>query len=369
MTRIFNARGNVPGANLGQGFPDFEAPMEMKEAACKAILDGINQYAIPFGSQNIREAIADKQAMFHANRPDPDREITVTCGATEAMISALMALLNPGDEVIVFEPFYENYGPDAVLSGALPKFIPLRWPDWRFDEQELAAAFNQNTKAIIINNPSNPTGRVFTLEELTFVANLCQKWDVWAITDEIYEHITYDAQHMSIADLPGMRERTVTISGLSKTYSATGWRIGWILAPWLATSQIRKVHDFITVGAPAPLQEGAAVALRLPMSYYEDFHQFYGEKKDFTCDFLQECGYAFFPPEGAYYLLVDFSALSKMDDVAYAKWLIQEVGVATVPGSSFTSNPEDGRKWTRFCFCKKDETLQLARSLLTAHYG
>lgn len=369
MTRIFNARGDRPGANLGQGFPDFPAPLEMKEAACRAIMDDINQYAIPFGSKNVRSAIADKTALFHPVRPNEDTEITVTCGATEAMISALLALVNPGEEVIVFEPFYENYGPDAILSGAKPSFVSLRAPDWRFDEGELRAAFNDRTRAIIINTPNNPTGKVYSREELNLIAELCQKWNAWAVTDEIYEHIVYDREHLSMADLAGMRDRTITISGLSKTYSATGWRIGWIIAPAEATAAIRKVHDFLTVGAAAPLQEGAAVALRFPKDYYEAFDDFYRAKRDFTCEFLQRAGYQFSIPQGAYYVMADFSSLSNLDDISYAKWLIEEVGVATVPGSSFVNDPADGRTQTRFCFCKKQETLEKASDLLKIAYG
>lgn len=369
MTRIYNARGDKPGANLGQGFPDFPAPLEMKEAACRAIMADVNQYAIPFGSKNLREAIADKQALFHPHRPDPDREITVACGATEAMIAALLGLVNPGDEVVVFEPYYENYGPDAILSGATPRFVKFHEPDWQLDEAELRHAFNKRTRAIIVNTPNNPTGRVLSQAELNLIAELCQQWNVWAITDEIYEHIVYEGEHLSMADLPGMRERTITISGLSKTYSATGWRIGWLIAPPQATSEIRKVHDFLTVGAAAPLQEGAAAALRFPRSYYAEFDAFYRAKRDFTCDFLRRAGFEFATPEGAYYIMADFSRLSDLDDVSFAKWLIEEVGVATVPGSSFVNDPSDGRTKTRFCFCKTQETLQTASELMRSKFG
>lgn len=369
MTRIYAARGDRPGANLGQGFPDFPAPIEMKEAACKAILDDINQYAIPFGSKNLRHAIADKQALFHPYRPDPDREITVACGATEAMMATLLGLVNPGDEVVVFEPFYENYGPDAILSDAIPRFVKFHEPDWSLDEAEIRNAFNDKTRAIIINTPNNPTGRVLTAKELALIAELCQKWGVWAITDEIYEHIVYEREHLSMADLPGMRPQTITISGLSKTYSATGWRIGWLMAPAGATAEIRKVHDFLTVGAAAPLQEGAAAALKFPKTYYEEFDAFYRIKRDYTCEFLKRAGFEFAVPEGAYYIMADFAKLSDLDDVSFAKWLIEEVGVATVPGSSFMNNPSDGKTKTRFCFCKKQETLDEAARLLQSKFG
>lgn len=366
MTRIYNARGDRPGANLAQGFPDFPAPAEMKEAACRAIMDDINQYAITWGSKPLRDAIADKTELFTGYRPDPEREITVACGATEAMMAALMAIVDPGEEVIVFEPFYENYGPDAVLSGATPRFVKLRAPEWRWDEAELRAAFNDKTRAIIVNTPNNPTGRVFSLEEMTTIADLCHKWDVVCVTDEIYEHIVYEGKHISMADLPGMRDRTVTISGLSKTFSATGWRIGWLIAPSDATGAIRKVHDFLTVGAPAPLQQGAAVAMRFPRDYYEGLVAFYDERRAFTCSFLEASGFKFTRPEGAYYVMADFSKLSDLADVAYARWLVEEIGVATVPGSSFFNNPADGSHLTRFCFCKRMETLETAARLLGA---
>lgn len=364
MTRIFNARGDRPGANLAQGFPDFPAPQAMKEAACRAIMDEVNQYAITWGAKNLREAIAAKAQRETGYRPDPEREITVACGATEAMISALLALVDPGDEVIVFEPFYENYGPDAILSGAKPRFVRLHAPGWRWDDHELASAFNEQTRAIIVNTPNNPTGRVFDRDEMTRIAELCQKWDVVAITDEIYEHIVYEGEHISMATLPGMRDRTVTISGLSKTYSATGWRIGWLIAPPDATAAIRKVHDFLTVGAPAPLQEGAAVALGFAPEYYAELASSYRERRDFTCAMLRDCGFDFTDPEGAYYILADFSRLSDTDDVAFARWLVEEVGVATVPGSSFYVEPGSGQRRVRFCFCKRLETLHAAARLL-----
>ena len=373
MTRVFMARGDAPGANLAQGFPDFPAPEALKEAGCRAIRDDHNQYAITWGSKNLRNAIADKTQRHYGVRPDPETEITVTCGTTEAMIAAMMALIDPGDEVVIFEPYYENYGPDVILSGATPRFVRLREPDWRFDPDELAAAFNNKTRAIVICNPGNPTGKVFSREELSFIAGLCQKWDVVAITDEIYEHIVYEGAHIRIADLPGMRERSVTITGVSKTYSATGWRIGWLIAPPEATIAIRKVHDFLTVGAAAPLQEGAVAALQFPDSYYQELSRLYARKRDILLPVLEEIGFRVYQPRGAYYLMTDASALmgqsGQANDVDFAYWLIREVGVATVPGGSFFSRKEDGRNNIRFCYCKSEETLTLACDLLLKGLG
>jgi len=364
MTRVFLARGDRPGVNLAQGFPDFPAPEAMKEAACQAIRANINQYAVTWGAKSLRHAIAAKTERVYGVAPDPEREITVTCGATEAMIAAMMAVVDPGDEVIVFEPFYENYGPDAILSGAKPRFVSLREPDWHFDPDELASAFNARTRAIIINTPNNPTGKVFTREELTWIADLCCKWNVTAITDEIYEHMVYEGEHIRLADLPGMGEHTITISGLSKTYSATGWRIGWLIAPPEATNAIRKVHDFLTVGAAAPLQEGAAFALGFPDSYYADLASLYRTKRDLMVNLLAEVGFRVYAPHGAYYIMTDIAAMGYDNDVAFARRLIEEIGVATVPGSSFYRNPADGRTKIRFCYCKKPETLELAGTLL-----
>lgn len=368
MTRVFLARGDRPGVNLAQGFPDFPAPEEMKQAACRAIQEDINQYAITWGAKSLREAIADKTARFYGVRPDPERELTVSCGATEAMIAALMAIVDPGDEVIVFEPFYENYGPDAILSGAEPRFVQLREPDWHFDPGELADAFSDRTRAIIINTPNNPTGKVFTRAELEIIATLCQRWNVTAITDEIYEHMVYEGEHLRMADLPGMAERTITISGLSKTYSATGWRIGWLIAPPEATDAIRKVHDFLTVGAAAPLQQGASVALAFPDDYYARLAAMYWEKRDYMVDVLEEVGFTVYAPHGAYYIMTDAADLMARagveNDAAFARWMIEEIGIATVPGSSFYRRREDGRTRIRFCYCKKPETLELAGQLL-----
>ncbi len=373
MTRLFLARpaDAPPGVNLAQGFPDFPAPLAMKEAAVQAIRDDINQYAVTWGAPSLRHAIAAKTERFYGVRPDPEREITVTCGATEAMMAALLALVDPGDEVIVFEPFYENYGPDAILSGAKPVYVTLRAPDWSFDPDELAAAFSDRTRVIIVNTPHNPTGKVFTREELTVIADLCRKWNVAAVTDEIYEHLVYDGvPHTRLADLPGMRERTVTISGLSKTYSATGWRIGWLLAPPEITNALRKVHDFLTVGAAAPLQAGAAAALAFPDDYYRDLAESYRQKRDVLLPALAAAGFELpATPRGAYYVLTDAAGLLRAhrapDGAAFAHWLIEEVGIATVPGSSFwRAGHPDGQNRIRFCWCKRPETLQRAQELL-----
>ncbi len=375
MTRLllqWEADTGREGVNLAQGFPDFAAPEVLKQAACRAIEDDINQYAVTWGAPALRTAIADKTARFYGVRPDPEREITVTCGATEAMIAALLAVTDPGDEVIVFEPFYENYGPDAILSGAAPVFVRLHAPDWSFDPDELRAAFTGRTRAIIVNTPHNPTGKVFSRDELTIIADLCQQWNVCAITDEIYEHLVYDgAAHIRIADLPGMAERTITISGLSKTYSATGWRIGWLLAPPDATNAIRKVHDFLTVGAAAPLQAGAAFAINeLPLTYYTDLANTYREKRDVLLAALNDSLLRpLSVPTGAYYILTDARPLmtitGQATDAALARFLVSEYGLATVPGSSFVTDPASAMPLLRFCYCKKPETLARATRLMS----
>ncbi len=351
--------------NLSQGFPDFSAPEEIKLAACDAIMADINQYAITWGAKSFRDAIAEKTSWYLGLEVDTEREITVTCGSTEAMIAALMAIVNPGDEVIVFEPFYENYGPDAILSGAMPRYVTLRAPDWSFDPDELSAAFNDNTKAIIINTPNNPTGKVFNREELEVIASLCHKWNAIAITDEIYEHILFnDHRHIAIATLDGMRDRTITINGLSKTYSVTGWRVGYTIAPPEITQAIRKVHDFLTVGAAAPLQEAGAKALRLPRSYYDKLRSDYTARRQRLLAVLKDVGFGCFDPDGAYYIMTDISAFGYTDDVEFAKFLVKDVGVAVVPGSSFYHEPELGRSQVRFTFCKRDETLSAAEERL-----
>jgi aminotransferase len=358
MTRQANLYGAI---NLSQGFPDFPAPEEIKLAACDAIMADINQYAITWGAKKFRDAIAEKSAWYLGLEVDPDREVTVTCGSTEAMIAAMMAIVNPGDEVIVFEPFYENYGPDAILSGATPRYVTLRTPDWSFDPDELAGAFNNNTKAIIINTPNNPTGKVFGRDELEFIASLCRKWNAIAITDEIYEHILFNGKkHIAIATLDGMRDRTITINGLSKTYSVTGWRVGYTIAQAEITLAIRKVHDFLTVGAAAPLQEAGVFALRLPRSYYNRLESDYAARRERLLGVLKEVGFRCFDPDGAYYVMTDISGFGYDDDVEFSRFLVKEVGVAVVPGSSFYHDPRLGRSQVRFAFCKKDETLVAA---------
>ena len=355
------------GVNLAQGFPDFPAPLEVKEAAIEAIRADFNQYAITWGTINLRQAIAEKFAWYNGVTIDPEREITVCCGSTEAMISSLMAIVNPGEEVIVFEPFYENYGPDTILCEARPRFITLHEPDWHFDEKELTRAFNNKTKAIILNTPNNPTGKVFSYEELQFIADLCLKWNVIAVTDEIYEHILYDgAKHISIASLPGMRDQTITINSISKTYSLTGWRVGWAIASPSLTAAIRKVHDFLTVGAPHPLQEAAETALRIDRSYYQTLAKEYEERRDFLARVLDEAGFRIYRPHGAYYIMTDVKHFGFSDDVAFAFYLVEKFGVATVPGSSFYSRSSLGATKVRFCFPKKRETLEQAVEKLRA---
>jgi aspartate/methionine/tyrosine aminotransferase len=358
MTRLCNQHG---GVNLAQGFPDFPAPAAIKEEAARAALGDVNQYAITWGAKRLRDALAAKTARTSGLTYDPETEITICCGSTECMASTLLALVDPGDEVVVFEPFYENYGPDAILSGARPRFVRLREPDWSYDPDELERAFGTRTRAIVINTPNNPTGKVFSREELGHIATLCRKWNVVAVTDEIYEHILYDgAKHVSIASLEGMRERAVTISGASKTYGVTGWRIGWCLAPPALTSAIRKVHDFLTVGAPAPLQEAAAVALDLPDLYYEQLAAGYRERRDFLLPALERAGFRTFEPRGAYYVMTDISRFGHENDVTFARHLVASVGVAGVPGSSFYSNPADGAQRLRFHFARRRETLAAA---------
>ena len=353
------------GVNLAQGFPDFAAPAEIKEAAVKAIRADVNQYAITWGTPALRQAIVEKFSRYNGVAMDPEKEITVCCGSTECMIASLMAIVNPGEEVIVFEPFYENYGPDTILCGARPRFITLHEPDWHFDERELARTFNNKTKAIVINTPNNPTGKVFSREELQLIADLCLKWGVVAVTDEIYEHILYDgAQHISIASLPGMRDRTITINSISKTYSLTGWRVGWAIASEKLTGSIRKVHDFLTVGAAHPLQEGAIAALRSDLPYYQTLAAEYRERRDFLRQVLEEVGFRVYHPQGAYYIMTDVGHMDFKDDVDCAFYLVEKIGVATVPGSCFYSRPELGKTKVRFAFPKKMETLRLAAEKL-----
>ena len=355
MTRLAHAHGAV---NLSQGFPDFPAPEPVKQAACDAIRGDINQYAVTWGARPLREAIAAQFERRHGVRVDPDTQVTVCCGATETMMAALLATVDPGDEVVVFEPFYENYGPDAIVSGATPRFVRLHAPDWRFDPDELAAAFSSRTRAIILNTPNNPTGKVFSREELAVIAGLCRHWDVLAITDEIYEHIVYDgARHVPLCTLEGMGERTVTISGLSKTFSVTGWRIGWAIAPPGLSGAIRKMHDFLTVGAPAPLQEAGAAALALDDRYYAQLASDYARRRELLLGILDRHGFLTYRPSGAYYIMTDVASFGFPDDVAFTRHLVADIGVAAVPASSFYRDPSAGRTQVRFCFAKRDETL------------
>jgi aminotransferase len=368
MTRQAMLHGAV---NLAQGFPDFPAPAEIKRAAAEAVAADVNQYAITWGAKSLRNAIARQMQSWQGIPVDPETQITVCCGSTEAMISTLLAVCNKGDEVVIFEPFYENYGPDAILSGAKPVFVKLRPPteadgEWTFDESELRAAFHHQTKAIIVNTPNNPTGKVFTRAELKLIRDLCVEFNVLAITDEIYEHILYDGtEHISMARLDGMRERTVTINGMSKSYSVTGWRVGWAVGPAEITNAIRKVHDFLTVGAPAPLQEAGAVALGLPASYYQSLANGYSARRDRLIPALTEAGFRCFRPRGAYYVMTDISGFGFDDDVTFTKYLVKEIGVAAVPGSSFYNDPRDGAKQVRFAFCKRDDTLDEAGKRLS----
>jgi aspartate/methionine/tyrosine aminotransferase len=358
MTRLAHEHGAI---NLGQGMPDFAAPEEVKEAARRAIAEDHNQYPITWGVPEFREAIAEAYGRWYGMDVDPEAEICVTCGSTEAMIAAFLGVLDPEDEVVTFSPYYENYGPDSILAGAALRYVTLRPPAWTFDPAELAAAFGPRTRAIVINSPHNPTGKVFTNVELATIAALCVEHDAIAMTDEIYEHITYDgARHVPIATLDGMRERTITISALSKSYSLTGWRVGWAVAPESLMNGIRATHDFLTVAAPAPLQIAGIAALGLPASYYEQMREDYAARRDLMLKVLAEAGFVAEPPEGAYYVMADVSGLGFGDDVEAAHHLVEQVGVATVPGSSFVSRPELGRHLVRFAFCKKLETLEAA---------
>ena len=360
-----------PGCiNLAQGFPDFPAPESIKRAAIEAIQRDINQYAITWGSISLREAIATKALRYNHIEADPDKNITVTCGSTEAMMASLKAVINPGDEIIIFEPFYENYGPDCLLSGATPRYIQLRPPDWSFDFEKLEELFNSKTKAIIINTPSNPTGKVFNAEELHFIAKLCVHYDAIAITDEIYEHILYDNHlHLSISSLPEMADRSITINSISKTYSLTGWRVGWAIAGNKITREIKKVHDFLTVGAAAPLQEGAAFALSLGEDYYRWLADFYQNARDTLYNALLDTDLHPYKPAGAYYIMTecaDFMQKHQLQNsIELAFFLVKTIGIATVPGSSFYSDPNNGQVLIRFCFCKKPETLHKAQSYLS----
>jgi len=357
MTRLATEHGAI---NLAQGFPNFPCPEILKEAAARAIRDDVNQYAVTWGAARLRNALAAKYQEWYNLPVNPNTQVTVTCGATEAMASALLGIVDPGDEVVVFEPFYENYGPDAILCDARPVFVPMA-AGQSLDLDRLSAAFGPKTKAIIICTPNNPTGHVLSRRELEAIAELCRRHDAFAVTDEIYEHIYYEGEHIPIATLPGMADRTITISGASKTFSVTGWRIGTIISPPDVTDAIRKVHDFLTVGAPAPLQEAIAVGMEtLGDDYYEGLARDYKRRRDILCAGLLKAGFTCRPPEGAYYVMTDFSSLSALPDDEFAKWLTAEHGVAPVPGSSFYSRPELGRTQVRFAFCKTDDMLQQA---------
>jgi aspartate/methionine/tyrosine aminotransferase len=352
--------------NLAQGLPDFPCPPELKEAVTRAVFDDVNQYAITWGDKFLRQAITEQTKKFTGLSIEPETDITVCCGATEAMVATMLALVDPGDEVVVFEPFYENYGPDSILCGAVPRYVKLHAPNWTFDEEELAKAFNENTRAIIINTPHNPTGKVFNLQEMTAIANLCQKYNVLALTDEIYEHILYDgAKHVSMAALPGMADLTVTINSLSKTYSVTGWRVGWAIAKPELTLPIRKVHDFLTVGSPAPLQRAAVTAINMPDKYYADLKAKYAERRTMMLEILDGVGIPYYKPEGAYYAFCDISGLGFKSDMDFTKYLVKDVGVAVVPGGSFFGPEAENRhNYVRFCFSRKEETMLAAKERL-----
>jgi aspartate/methionine/tyrosine aminotransferase len=366
MTRLAEKHGAL---NLAQGFPDFPAPSDIKAAAVGAIMNDENQYATTWGSATLRDAVASKAAWFNHMKVDPEKEVTVTCGSTEALMATVMALSEPGDEVIVIEPFYENYVPSAVLAGARPRFVPLG-PGLRLDEERLKESFNAKTKLVILNTPHNPTGKVMTKEELRVVADLCSDRGVFAVTDEIYEHIVYDGrEHVSLATLGDMAQRTVTISGISKTYTVTGWRIGYAIAEPEVTNAVRKVHDYMTVCAPAPFQEAASYALHMKRSFYKDLARSYQRKRDIITKGLRDLGFTFFQPEGAYYVLADFGGLSKGDDSKFATSMTVDCGVAVVPGSSFYRRGRGRRKSVRFSYSKRDSTLRDALSLMRKHFG
>ena len=355
MTRLAKLHDAV---NLSQGFPDFDAPAAVKEAACASIRDEQNQYAPPYGTRALRDAIASDFTRRYGVPLVADEQVTVCCGSTEAMMAVMMGCIDPGDEVIVFEPFYENYGPDAILAGAQPKFVRLRAPDWTFDPDELKRAFSNRTRAIVINSPNNPTGKVFTRAELEVIASLCLQWDVLAISDEIYERIVFDGRaHVPMASLPGMADRTVTTSGLSKTYSVTGWRIGWAISPASLTGGIRKIHDFLTVAAPTPFMDAGVVALSMPRESYVTLAADYQSKRDLMLDILARHGFTAYRPGGAYYVMADVEKFGFSSDTEFALHLVKEIGVGTVPGSSFYIDPASAPKTLRFCFSKRNETL------------
>jgi aspartate/methionine/tyrosine aminotransferase len=362
MTRLSLQHGAV---NLAQGFPDFCAPAELKLAAQRAIAEDINQYSITWGAKSFRDAICDYYRHFYQIEIDPEREVTVCCGSTEGMVASLLALLNPGDEIVLFEPFYENYWPDSQLSGAVCRYVRLHPPSWRFEPEELGAVFTKRTRAVILNSPNNPAGRVFSRQELMVIGQLCEEYDALLITDEIYEHIVFDGErHVPPITLPGLRERCVLVNSLSKTYSVTGWRVGWVIAPPDLTDSIRKVHDFLTVGAAAPLQAAGVTALHFPDTYYAELARNYETKRNLLLRILTKAGFDCYLPKGAYYIMCDISACGFGDDVACCRHLVEDIGVGAVPGSSFFSDPADGAHLIRFCFAKKSETLEAAAERL-----
>jgi L-glutamine---4-(methylsulfanyl)-2-oxobutanoate aminotransferase len=367
MTRLnLSLNGPERAVNFAQGYPDFPPSTEIIEAAKRALDEGYNQYATTWGAPQLRQAIAAKQSRWWGRPVDAETEVTVACGATEAMIAAMLATVDPGDEVVVFEPFYENYGPDCILSGAVPRFVALKAPDWSIDERELRAAFGPRTRAIVVNTPHNPSGKVFSREEMNLIAGLCQQHGALAITDEIYEHLVYRGEHISMATLPGMEDRTITISGASKTFSVTGWRVGWLIAPANLTAGIRKVHDFLTVGAAHPLQIAVATALGFPDAFYDSLLEEYRERRDAITGGLAEMGFEVRAPDGAYYLMAGIDRFGFADDVAFARHLIETVAVATVPASSFYHDPVMGRGQVRFSFPKRMETLNRGLGALRA---
>lgn len=356
MTRISNKYGAV---NLSQGFPDFEPPKAITDRLAEVAGQGPHQYALTWGAQNFREALARKIAHFSGMQVDPEREIVVTCGSTEAMMAAMMSVADPGDKVVIFSPFYENYGADTILSGAEPVYVPLTPPEFTFDADVLEAAFRQGARIMILCNPSNPCGKVFTRHELEIIADLAKKYDAYVITDEVYEHIIYEPnRHTYLAALPGMRERTIVCNSLSKTYSITGWRLGYVIAPPEITDRVKKVHDFLTVGAAAPLMEAAVVGLNFGDDYYKKLQDHYTHMKNLFVGGLKNLGFTFTEPQGAYYVLMDVSEFGVKDDVEFCEWLAREVGVGAVPGSSFFR--EDVNHLIRFHFAKQDETLNKA---------
>jgi aminotransferase len=367
MTRVCQ---QYQGINLAQGFPEKDPPEAVVQEVLRAIQQGNNQYSITWGLPALREAVAAKFSRFAGLSADPETEVTITCGSSEAIVASLMALVNPGERVIVFEPFYENYLPGLILCGGIPEFVRLRDPDWSLDPDELKRAFSKRPRALLLNTPCNPSGKVFSRDEMELIARFCREYGVYVITDEIYEHILYDGlEHVHMAGLPGMWERTVTISGISKSYSATGWRVGYVIAHYDLMAAIRKCHDYMVVCAPSPFQIGAVVAMGLPDSYYQELRQFYWERRDFLLRVFDELSVPVFRPAGAYYMMIRIDELGRGNDEAFATALVQQAGLAVVPGSSFYHRPEDGRDKVRFCFAKKWETLHQVKERMSRFLG